>query len=242
MGNLSNFNLTQYCPTVDDLWNAYVTSGVIPATSTPENFILGILGPDNEYMQNYAWQAYTNIHYDGSANAVVSPYCLIMDSISSSFGVPHIKDVFVTKIPGSAIATRVQTSTSEHVLLPIGMYSGSNFSQISALAKFVCTYFGGGTKTNKSITFDLPIIPLSNQNVLPGAIPSVNVFGSQMFRVIVDCYKPLMIFWKVVTKDDIDYLCPAYYMQWATQTSSKPSGFYKFSGSDTLDELIGMCQ
>lgn len=241
MGNLSNFNLTQYCPTVDDLWNAYVVSGKIPATSTPENFILSILGPDNTYMERYIFDNYTNIHIDGSTNVVASPYCLIMDSISTTIGRPFIQDVFVTKIPGSIIASNASTMSAGGYLLPIGQYVGANFSQIQTLEKFVCTYFSGGTQSVKSITFDLPIIPLYVTNPL-NPLPSVNIFGAQMFRVIVDCYKPMVIFWKVVTKDGNDYLCPAYYMEWASQTATSPLGFYKFNGSDMLDELIEMCQ
>mgnify|MGYP006974694816 CR=1 FL=1 len=118
-------------------------------------------------MEKYAWNTYTNIHIDGSTSAVSRSNCLLMDVIiTSGFGRPMISDVFVTKIPGSVIATQAQTSTSDSVLLPIGKYATSNFNQTSVLSKFVCTYFGGGATANRSITFDLPIISLTMSSMI----------------------------------------------------------------------------
>jgi acyl carrier protein len=241
--SMSNFNLTQYCPTVDDWWNAYVSSGLKPTTSTPETFISNILGPNATYQNRCYSGICNNVCVDGTALSSMQ-YCVYMGEYIKSDGFIYWNDGFITKITGSQLATMTNANrTQRHILIPSLFYAFMNINgttRYGALPapNFLCTYFSGGATSSYSVTFDLPILPLPSGN---GEVV-VNRFGGNMMTATVAYAKPSMIFWKKVTRNDIDYLCPAYQITWNSSTDSTPSSFRKIIIDKELYELIDACR
>jgi hypothetical protein len=235
--------LTQICPTVDDWWNAYISSSLKPQTSTPDVFLENILGANTiDKTTGYKGEC-NNICRDGQSTQS-SQYCVYMGNRLTSYPDELMsvwEDGFITKITGAQLATMTNANRNNvHVLIPsiANKFFVNTSTQYAPLPapNFLCTYFSGGANSANGVTFDLPILPLINIKAV------VNTFGGNIMTATVAYAKPSMIFWKKVTYNDINYLCPAYQITWDSTSATTPSTFRKIITDEDLYGLLDLCK
>ena len=237
-------DLMQYCPTVDDLWNAYVTSGVMPTTGKPNNFLSGIMGPDVTFVGSPITQSCANIFVNGSFRS--TPYCLFahMTSVQSNpQNATAWPNGYISQITGTQFAAVNNNKTQSWILMPAGcavLMNGTTptFFPVAA-PNYLCTYFSGNNASNGNIQLHLPVIPLVTYASAGGIVGPSNIASANSNYIKSLTYADVaLIFWKKIVKQNIEWLVPAYFIKYASNESTQPSVFSQIYNDSAFDELL----
>lgn len=203
------FNLSQYCPTIGEIWDAIINASIWPSGTTAENFWSSLVGPDELYETLDAPYMYNGTYTTTDGFSCRHAICL------GSIGTSNGKWIYnFNKITGSNWRSLCTTSWNNILLIPT-RYCGT-FPGKADNSELLCTYLPMDNSTIYPGYLYFPIVKLGSSN------PCEYVSTVREY-VSVNAGCPIIIFWQRIKVNGEEYIGPGCVLRFSSAQSTSPT-------------------